>query len=298
VHQNYYLSKADKDFMDQELADDRKDPSKMLKTLASEYVQRAQMLYFQAELAGRYYEANRVNHEQFWVGIGGNDEEPEGEEEFIAQLGRDNKELVAAMWKEGDKHLVDQKKKEGSCSRLTNQMEFALDKYAGKYVSWAEHEVSKKDKEDHDLKSAADIWTGNEEQTGKEAGHGTVGYVTRCMQTMVKEEDPSQEELDTAHEVMGKRLNWRQANWKKRQFSPMKSSYMMILSEGNSPQKTPTKSSTNQTSVHKTPRTKEGSTTSSMNSTPRSPSLKKKRQATPNTKDKDEDGKTKQQRQK
>jgi hypothetical protein len=240
-YSHQYLTKMDKDFMDKELEDNRKDPSSMLKDLGKEYIERAGRLYLQAEFAGRYFAEKREVHKQYWFGVEPSDHDGEGEKRFVEQLGRDNKELVATMWKEGDKHLADQKELGPSLlyDGLGKSMEYVMKQKIDAYVTWLEREVSNQRKEDHTLNATTSDWV-RHEQTGKEAGLGTVEYVTRCMQTM-NGADPEKVEKVKAKEEMAERKNWRDANWKKKQFKPMEESFVISLEGGESPNKTPPK---------------------------------------------------------
>jgi hypothetical protein len=157
----------------------------------------------------------------------------------MEQLGKDKKEMTEMMWKEGDSILADRKDMGASLMgrSFVPGIELILRNYVDKYVTWMEREVSKKDTSVGGNTSAV-----MHEQTGKEAGPGTVSYGKRCIQTLGTE--PKEHELAEAKEEMEKKLDWRKANWKDEQFTPLTDDFVISLENKESPQKTPVKPKT------------------------------------------------------
>ncbi len=219
-----YLSKTERDYMEEELENERKDPSAMFHQLGKECIERAGRFFLQSEIAGRFMADKRKEHYQFWKGRDQDDFDLVGEANWRAQFHVDKREVVEMMWTEGDKQLAVHKDVGSSLmgNDVGETMGETMKQYADDYATWIEEEVSKRN-----LSAPA---------AGKETGVGAVSYYNRCIQMASEGADIPCTDFE---EMKIKKPAWREPNWKDQQYKPLPCAQTATEFPSPSPVKSP-----------------------------------------------------------
>jgi hypothetical protein len=251
-----YLSKTEKDYMERELEDERKDPSAMLEQLGNECLERAGRYFLHSELAGRFMADKRKQHEQFWKDVDRDHFEQQEEMKWRDQFHLDRREVVEMMWTEGDKQLA-VRKDEGS-SLMGNDfgkiMGATMKGHAVDYATWIEEEVR-----DKNLYTPA-----AEEQTGD----GAVSYFNCCIQTALEGASIPSSEFE---EMKIKTPVWRETNWKEQQYRPLVCAESATQSSSPVKSPEPKERSGQKRKAERSVQEKKGSSSKKQDTTPTTP---------------------------